>query len=59
MIRVNSLMLCYLTPEARNALNSLKDKGVDEDLALTLLETLLPESDVYHIEDDANGPATC
>lgn len=60
MIRPNAQILCYLTPEARLQLEVLKAQGVDEDLALTLLEQLVPESQLFDIdaEDSSHGTAT-
>jgi hypothetical protein len=40
MIRSNSVVIDYLTPEATELLKDLKNLGFDEDLALTLIEEL-------------------
>lgn len=61
MLRSNSLMLCYLTEPAQIAMRELVAVGLDEDLALVMLEQAWPECDLYQIESDsrdgaANGP---
>ncbi len=36
-----------LTPEAKEAIERLKQKGLDEDLAFTLLDLFWPEEKMY------------
>lgn len=54
---MNEKILCYLTDEANSALATLKAAGMDEDLALSFLEQIWPESDIYDIplEQDAHA----
>jgi 3-hydroxyisobutyrate dehydrogenase-like beta-hydroxyacid dehydrogenase len=41
-----------LSQRANEALASMKQAGVDEDVAIALLEQLLPESEMYELEDE-------
>lgn len=51
MIRSNSQIRCYLTADANDALQDLIAYGLDEDLALSVLETLLSDTEMYEIPD--------
>ncbi len=43
---------CFLTPEANDALAYLQKSGVeDQDFALSILERLAYEEDIYDLED--------
>lgn len=46
---MNEKILCYLTEDANKALHALMECGIDQDLALPLLERLWPESAIYDI----------
>lgn len=49
---MNDKILCYLTEDANQALSVLRSAGFDEDLALSFLETVWPETDIYSIPLD-------
>lgn len=49
MMRINKQITCYLTPAALQVINHMVDRGMDEDLAITLLETVWPENAIYEI----------
>jgi hypothetical protein len=46
---LNDKILCYLTAEADTALKQLCLLGLDQDLALSVLEQLWKEEDVYEL----------
>jgi hypothetical protein len=52
MKTLNENILCYLTPEANKALIELKNVGLDEDLALNVLEKIWPESAIYELPSE-------
>jgi hypothetical protein len=49
---VNAQLLCYLQPQAQLAMSTLIEAGLDQDLALAVLERLWKEGDIYAIEED-------
>jgi hypothetical protein len=44
--------LWALSPEARKAVKELEEAGYDPDLAMSLLETLVPEQAIYKLDED-------
>lgn len=48
--KMNSKHLCYLTAKANAALEEMRAAGLDEDVAVALLEQLLPEQEIYELE---------
>lgn len=48
---MNDKHLWALRPEAKQALDELVAKGMDRDLALTVFESLVPETEIYDLED--------
>lgn len=49
MLRANQQVLAYLTPEAQERVKVLMAKGVDADLALMLIENIMPEEMVFDL----------
>ncbi len=52
MLPLNQKMLWALTPEAVQHLKDLEAVGIDEDLAIALIEKLVPEEAIYNLEAD-------
>lgn len=53
--RWNEGLIDYLTPEAKLALNGFLQAGMDQDLAVAVVEHILPEHKIWdlpHAEDD-------
>jgi hypothetical protein len=48
---LNEKIAWALTPEANECLNDLCKLGIDKDLALTVMEELLPCSTIYQIDN--------
>jgi len=48
---LNEKIAWALTPEAASCLNDLVTLGVDRDLALFMLERVLPETSLYALPD--------
>lgn len=46
---MNEKIWCYLTAEASAAMRVMKTAGLDEDLALSVLEQLWREDEIYDI----------
>ena len=46
------IYLCYLTPQAKEAFDALIAAGADQDLAVTTIEAMLPEDEVYELPLD-------
>lgn len=46
---LNEKIWCYLTADASKAMKELIGIGLDEDLALAVLERLWPEDAIYDI----------
>lgn len=46
----------YLTAPAKEAKEKMIEAGLDPDLAHTLIEITIPETQVYDLGDDQNGP---
>jgi hypothetical protein len=55
MNRLNEGLLCYLTPRAKAEYEDLLATGIDADLALALLETLIPDGALYELPSDEEG----
>lgn len=55
MMRINEQVTCYLTPEAQEVISTFIAKGMDEDFAISLLESMWPEANIYElpVEDEA------
>lgn len=49
---IYSQTLCYLTEEAQEAVKRLMDTGLDEDLAISVLEQLWAEDEIYELPGD-------
>ena len=45
-------LLGYLTPQAEAVLKSLMEKGLDQDLAVILIDQCLPEDEVWMIDNN-------
>ena len=43
--------MCYLTSDAAKAMAVLEKAGLDKDLALSVLEDLWKEEDIYALEE--------
>lgn len=53
---LNEKLIWALSPQAREALKELEDKGMDRDLAITLLESLVSEDKLYDLpKDESDG----
>lgn len=50
---------CYLTLEARALVEELKTIGIDEDLAITMVEQSGPEEAVFDLEQDPEPLVIC
>jgi hypothetical protein len=46
---LNDKILCYLTDNANNAVEELTKLGLDQDLALSVLEQLWDEESIYEL----------
>lgn len=55
MRALNEKILCYLTLEANKAIAELMSIGLDEDLALSVLERIWPESAIYELESERSN----
>lgn len=51
-VGINDKILCYLSPAATRAVEELKTLGLDQDLAVGVLERLWPEKDIYSISEE-------
>lgn len=51
-LKSNDQILWAFTPTARAALDSLVTKGMDRDLAIELLSTLVPENELYVLDSE-------
>ena len=49
---LNKKIICYLTTDAQDALEALKATGLDEDVAMSILEIALPEHELYELPDE-------
>lgn len=52
MKSLNQKTLCYLTEDANSAVTAMVAGGLDQDLAIALLESVWPEEDIYALEED-------
>jgi hypothetical protein len=48
---INQQILCYLSPEARQAVSKLEEVGLDTDLAIGVVESLYPDNVIFQLED--------
>lgn len=58
-MKLNDQLQCYLTEDAQQAIAELCDAGLDQDLALSVLEKLWPEAAIYELpeEEEDSTPA--
>jgi hypothetical protein len=49
---LNDKILCYLSVKAQSYVDHLVRAGLDRDLAVTFLEQLMPEDEMYELPDD-------
>lgn len=56
MTALNQKIICYLSEDANRAIAELASLGMDEDLALAVLEQLWPESAIYDIPNESVEP---
>lgn len=49
---INDKILCYLSEEANSAVATMVKLGLDQDLAISVLEQLWKEEDIYDIPSD-------
>lgn len=59
----NSKLLCawvsgYLTTEAQAMVDRLMSKGIDQDLAFAIVESQMPEVDIYELPSPKRDPWT-
>ena len=52
---IHESYLAYLTPKAMVAIELLKKIGLDSDLAVSVLEVLWREQDVYELEESKDA----
>lgn len=53
---LNQKILCYLTPRATEAIEVIQEAGIkDQDLALSVLEKLWPESEIFETSDGGDN----
>ncbi len=57
---INAQILCYLSPAARAHLDELVASGYDIDLAFSILEGIIPDSQLFDLTDSEveNGKAS-
>ena len=46
---MNDKILCYLTADAHRAIDMMVGVGLDRDLALSVLEQIWDENDIYEL----------
>lgn len=55
---MNEKILCYLTPQAMKAMYWLiEEYGLDKDLAIAVLEELVPEDQIYELPPQGGAVA--
>jgi hypothetical protein len=52
---INEPILCYLTPAARGAILTLTELGWDTDLALSFIEQVWAEHEIYSLDEPDHG----
>jgi Holliday junction resolvasome RuvABC DNA-binding subunit len=48
-VELNAKIKCYLTPQAQEAIEALVNLGLDEDLAIAVLEKFCEEEEVFDL----------
>ncbi len=53
---INEKILCYLTEDAAKAVSEMVESGIDQDLAVSILEQLWDEQSIYDIPARDTAP---